>query len=286
MSDKIRAKLDSLLRMTESNGCTEDEAATAMSLAASLAAKHGIDLDQLAKSTGAPKPKIVRVRKRDEMPIHQTFAARAAAYLVGVRCDVFSQGKAGFEFIGREDLCESAEQIMFWLFRQVEELYRQALDARANDLGRTLSKTERAEFRRTFKPACAERVEQRASNIADNLQSGRTNVQGHNALVVVHHFRTLNDEIEEFIYGPKKTPEELARIEAQWKQWRQEHLAREKAWREANPEEAKRRDREEAKRARREAKRVYKSRPLYATGSGTEAGRAAGDQVKLHKEVE
>ena len=44
---KIIEKLQKLLNMTEANGCSEDEAETAMRLAAILAAREGIELDAL-----------------------------------------------------------------------------------------------------------------------------------------------------------------------------------------------------------------------------------------------
>lgn len=278
--DAIRTRLEAMLRMTQANGATEDEADTAMRLAAALAAKHGIDLDQLAQSTGAPKPKIVRAGKRDAMPIHQAFAARAAARLVGVRCVVFDQGKAGFEFVGRESLIEATEELMFWLFRQIEELYKVALAARSQELGRTMTSRERGEFRKTFKPACAHRVFNRAQDIAYDMRHGGTSVDTHNALTVQNYFETLEEEIHDFIYGPKPTPEQQ---KANWDAL-QNYLAKERLWRQQNPKEAAKLDRENARREARQAKRAPK--PLYATGSGTDAGRAAGDQVKLRKEVE
>jgi hypothetical protein len=284
---KIKNKLEALLRMTEKNGATEDEAATAMSLAAALAAKHGIDLDALNNQKVTPAKSKMSRKKFDinKMP-HWTFCAQAAASLMGV---AFDAGSAGFEFIGREELVEAAEQTMFWLFRQVEELYKQALVARGNDLGRTMSQRERGEFRKTFKPACAKRVKERAVRLMWQMKRDERTAQqttGHNALVVAGYFNTLEKEINEFRYGPPPTPEQRA----QWKREAEQHAESVRKWREANPKEAAKQDREDARwQARweaREAKRRERSKPDIPTGSGTSAGYAAGERVQLRREVE
>lgn len=281
MDPKIKNKLEALLRMTEKNGATEDEAATAMALAAAIAAKRGIDL--AAINSDAPKPKLTRKRFQDETPIHQSFCARAAAHLMGV---AFDERSTGFEFIGREELVEGAEQIMFWLFRQVEDLYKQALQARSIELGRTMTTKERGEFRKTFKPACAKRVHERASDLMHRMKRDERTAQqatGQNALVVAGYFRTLEMEINDFRYGPPPTAEQ----KAQWAREAAQAAERDRLWRQQNPKEAAKRDREDARWQKRWEARESKRqvRPDIPQGSGTQAGYAAGERVQLRKEV-
>lgn len=269
----IQDKLASLLRMTEANGCTEDEAETAMRLAAGIAAKHGIDLND-CRPVGSAKIKITKKTEYKEMPFHQAFCARAAAALHGVECVLYDEGKHGFQFVGREDNIELATQTMFWLFRQIEEIYKQHLP-------KGLSKTERAEFRRTFKPACARRVYQRAYDIVRKMQQDDVFAQaatGSNALVVQGYFATLADEINEYYNEKlKPTPEQVERA--------RKHAEQDRIWREANPEAAKRYDVERAREDKKWAKRKGPRARTMPTGSGTDAGYTAGDRVKLRKDV-
>jgi hypothetical protein len=223
----IHNKLTALLNMTVERGATEDEAETAMRLAAALAAKHNIDLASINKDA-AKKAKIMSKRNRDEISFHQMYCAQAAADLMGVRFYVYNDGKRGFEFIGREELVASAEQMMFWLFRQVEAIYKESLP-------KGLSQRERAEFRKTFKAACALRVRQRALALMRDLKTNSaaaTIATGHNALVVAGYFDTLKEEIADFERNRyKASPEQ----EALWAKQEEERAAREKKWREENP---------------------------------------------------
>jgi len=284
----IHDKLASLLSMTVDRGCTEDEAETAMRMAANIAAKHGIDLDAL-RPAGAPKPKATRKRHTTELKWHQVFCAQAAAELSGVACHVKDLGRRGFEFIGRPENIDSAEQLMFWLFRQVEEIYKAALP-------KGLNQRERAEFRRTFKAACAQRVLERACRVMRDMvrKESSVNTTGHNALVVAGHFLTLKQEIDDELYG---TAEERAARAKQWEEVMAKRKAEHDAWRAANPVEAAKRDEEE----RKENERWHKQQERNAKrrkgdgfgrersmpkGSGTAAGYRAGDAVKLRKEVD
>lgn len=202
-----------------------------------------------------------------------------AGELFGIQCNVYDLGKNGIMFVGREELIELAEETMFWLFRQVEQLYKTALP-------KGLSKTARNEFRKTFKAACAERTLQRVREYIRDIQYNQARAQaeaGHNALVVKGHFNTLKDEIDAYWDERfKLTPEQGARRKAQDERIRK--------WREENPEEAARMDKEEERRRKAEERRAAKRKGprvrQLPRGSGTNAGWAAGDHVKLRKEVE
>lgn len=252
--DKIRK----LLAMTVENGCSEDEAETAMRMAASIAARGGIELDSL-RAKDEPKRKAKSKYHSAELKPHQALAAHAAAVLYGVECNAGNLGKYGVMFVGREELIELTEETMFWLFRQIEELYKSSLP-------KGLSKSERGEYRKTFKAACAQRVLERARAVMRDIKAGGAQAAtGQNALVVVGYFDQLKAEQDQYwedVYAADRK-----RLEARL-------AAMTPAQREAYEEAQK----------NRKAPRMTRGRSI-PTGSGTRAGRQAGDQVKLRKEV-
>lgn len=282
MSDPIRDRISKLLNMTTANGCTEDEQETALRMAAAMAMKAGIELDSL-RPKDAPKPKAVGRRKNDELKPHQAYAAVAAAELYGIECNVYDLGRGGILFVGREELIELAEETMFWLFRQIESLYKTALP-------KGMTQARRAEFRKTFKAACAERTLQRARGYVFEIKRSEQMAQdetGHNALVVRGHFETLSEEIDEYWTNRfKLTPEQ----EAARAKRAEEYAEKMRKWREENPEEAARMDKEAERQRKKEeraaARRKGRKQRELPRGIGTEAGWAAGDHVKLRKEVE
>lgn len=267
MSEAIRARIAKLLNLTTERGATEDEAETAMRIAASLAAQHGIDLASL--TPGEQKRKVTQKRNASEMKVHQAILAEAAASLFGVEASIYSYGKDGFEFVGREENVAMAEDMMMWLFRQVEDLYKQALP-------KGLSQRMRAEFRKTFKEACALRVRERARQVVAGLE--RTGTETQNALVVTGYFKQLQQEIDEFWEEKcKPTPEQIERAR-RWQEQRD-------AWRAANPEAARKVDKQRERDAKRAAKRKGPRVRYIKEGIGSNAGRMAADRVKLNKEV-
>lgn len=271
MSDKIRDRISKLLNMTVKNGCSEDEQESAMRIAAGLAAKAGIDLE-LCRPKDAPKPKAIHRAKYQELKPHQALAAEAAAQLYGVECNVYNLGAHGISFVGREENIEAAEETWFWLMRQVEELYKQALP-------RGLSKSDRAEFRKTFKAGCAMRVKERAIKLMREMVLNDEKAQqstGHNALVVQGHFKQLYGEIdsywEEIYFKPAREREERQRVI-------------EERLKESDPSAYERLMKERAKDAEKAASHTGRRGRSIPVGSGTNAGIAAGDRVKLRREV-
>lgn len=278
--DPIKDKLAKLLALANDKRGSEDEADTAMRMAAALAAKHGIDLKSV-EGGNTKQAKVVAKRTRAEMTFTQYYAAYAAAELMGIRCYTFDKGKLGYEFTGREDLIEGAQDLMLWLLGQIDNIYRAHLP-------KGLPQRTRAEYRKTFKPACAQRVYERAKRLMYDMKTNDTAAQatGHNALVVKGYFDTLKDEIAAYDREQAKrwemTPEEKA-------EWKRQQAAREQAhqqWRLDNPKEAAAQDRKDARDARRQANAKGPRERQMPTGSGTSVGRTAGDQVKLRKEVE
>lgn len=277
---KAKAKISKLLNMTVENGCSEDEQETAMSMAAAIATKLGIDLEaQRQSEPTAAQRKAVRKAVNKEFKVHQVLAFQAAAELYGCELYAYSGGKGGVFFIGREENVELAEQTAFWLMRQVELLYKQSLP-------KGMTQSARAEFRRTFKAACAHRVYQRAVVLMREMRMNQHAAQeatGQNALVVQGYFEQLRKENADFF---KPTPEAQARIE----QRRQEYEAMEQRRRDAmTPAEREEEDREIERQRKKEARAAARRKGPRArtlpTGSGTSAGYAAGDRVQLRKEV-
>lgn len=225
----IIERIRKLQQMRVENGCTEDEAETAMRMWMGLMARHGIEQDQITPEDDTPRAKI-GTRISVQFKKHQLLCAMAAGELYGCQVITYSGGKFGLEFVGRPENIEAAEMTMFWLMNQMEAFYKQALP-------RGLTKTARAEFRRTFKEACAARILNRAHRMMDEMKQNEQAAQsatGSTALVVQGHFDKLKKENELVLSGMA----------------------------------------------------LRKSKPIsIGYGSGTQAGREAGDRVKLRKEI-
>lgn len=270
--DKLKAKIGKLLNMTVENGCTEDEQESAMRMAAGLAARAGIELESLrAKDTSSAERKAIKKSISQEFKIHQIFSAQAAAALYGCELFLYDQGRQGLLFVGREENVEMAEQTMFWLMRQVELLYKQHLP-------RGMTQRDRAEYRKTFKAACAQTVMRRAQQLMYEMKTNEHKAQeatGQNALVVTGYFEQLSRE-NAAVW--EASAEVKARIE-------QSRLAEEVRRNALTPAE---RDREDKERQRAYDKMMKRKGPRQRTmpvGNGTGAGRVAGEAVQLRKGV-
>lgn len=271
-------KISKLLNMTVENGCTEDEQETALRMAAGIAARKGIDMDACRPKDQA-KPKAKSKHFAKEWKPHQALAAQAAGELYGVECNVWNLGAGGIMFVGREELIELAEQTMFWLMGQVEHLYKQALP-------KGLTQSQRAEFRKTFKAACALRTWQRAEALMRQMRRDQATAQaatGQNALVVQGYFDQLKEEQNEFWNERFEiTPEQQARIDAQ-------NQAEEDRRNALTPTERAKEDKkkaaEQAREERKAAKRKGRRERQIPMGSGTNLGYEAGNRIQLRKEI-
>lgn len=277
---KAKAKITKLLNMTVENGCSEDEQETAMSMAASIATRLGIDLEAQRQSEPTPtQRKAMKKAFNQEFKIHQTLAFQAAAELYGCELYAYNQGKSGLFFVGREENIELAEQTAFWLMRQVELLYKQ-------NLPRGLSQAVRAQYRKTFKAACAHRVYQRAVELMKQMRTNQEAAQratGQNALVVQGYFDQLRKENADFW---KPTPEQ----EARYQQLADDRRRREEARRAAMTQGERDAEDREIERARKREERLASRRKgprtrRLPTGIGTQAGLAAGNSVQLRREI-
>ena len=277
---KAKAKIAKLLNMTVEKGCSEDEQETAMAMAAAIATRLGIDLEAQRQSEPTPtQRKATQKSFIKEWKFHQVEAFRAAAELYG--CDVYTyaHGRGGCFFVGRDENIELAEQTAFWLMRQVELLYKQ-------NLPRGLSQSVRAQYRKTFKAACAHRVYERAVVLMRDMQFNQAKAQqatGQNALVVQDYFKTLAQENRAYW---DLTPEQKARAEEQQRLRDEREAARRAALTPAErAKEDADKERERKKEERRAAKRKGPRGRSMPVGVGTRSGYAAGDTVQLRREI-
>lgn len=191
MSSDIINKIRKLLALAADKAATEDEAATALRMAQGLMLKHQIEESAL----GVTKEQAKELRKLHPLQRHELMLASAAAILFGCTTLVYDNGKAGYAFYGRSDNAEAASETLLFLCNQVERLYKQALTP-------GLTKAMRAEYRRTFKFACASRVAQRAQSLMANPQALAVTA-GSTALVVQSHYKTLLQEAQSVMPGYK-----------------------------------------------------------------------------------
>jgi hypothetical protein len=271
---KIKDRIAKLLNMTAENGCTEEEAENAMRMAAGLATRLGINLEEV-RPTGEAKPKIKEKHKSVQMKVYEAYCAEAAAILYGIECLAPNYGKNGFWFTGREDNIELAEQTHLWLVRQVELLYKQHLP-------RGLSVRARADFRASFKDACGMRIYQRAQLLMRQMKQDNKAAQeatGSNALVVASYFEVLRQEIRDF--NDEKYHAPVRARAAAAAEAREQALAR--------MTEAERvkflKDEEREKKRNSRSYGSGRRQRQPKVGSGTNSGYEAGDRVKLRQEM-
>lgn len=193
MSDPIRKRIEALLRLAGDAAANEHEASVAMAKAAALMAKHGIEVsleDQEAIKRGE------FVNNDLDLKWHKLIS-HAVAYLYPVKPIFWSEhvnGReiTGWKWVGRPDVIDVAAITMDWLCRQVERLYKECLP-------KGMTKSERSEYRRTFKIACAGRVLTRAYYLRCALNEDdkvAMEATGQNALVLKDHFEQENAKIK------------------------------------------------------------------------------------------
>jgi len=197
MSEEIKAKLIKLLNVTTDRGASEAEAATAMSMATRLMIAHGISQDELRQSA------FVAGRSEQTQLDHdwQELCAGAAGELMGCVTIISTNRMTkdrGFYFVGRPENHKAAGDLFNYLADQVERFYK-------INLVPGMTQSARANFRRTFKFACASRVRHRAAQLVQEMKRGELKVsEGSTALVVQGHFDKLRDEADEFLKNTVK----------------------------------------------------------------------------------
>lgn len=188
--DKIRK----LLALANDKRGNENEAARALELATALMMRYGVthtDLDVDDK-------RVAQGNFIDAQDAQWTaWLAEGAGKLYGCRPLYWRRRKKGDDegiaFVGRSLNVQASEATYAFLVRQVDDVYRLHLP-------RGLAKSERAQYRRTFKEACALRVLGRILEIIANLKTeeGAQEATGCTALVVINHRDELDKEVEDF----------------------------------------------------------------------------------------
>lgn len=202
----IHDKIKKLLNLANNAGATEHEAANAMSKASALMLEHGIRAEDLAETdrrVGTGSSMTTEDRKYREVLVG------AAGNLYGC-IPLYSANGVDFRYVGRAEVIAAAEVTYAFLSSQLENLYKSMLPP-------GMTKSARAEYRRTFKMSCAIRLANRIREIV-RLSSETDNAAyaGSRALVVVEHRKTLLDEAWEAIKaaGGERSPPRSVSVKA------------------------------------------------------------------------
>ncbi len=191
--ETIKAKIAKMLAIAKDRGASEAEAATAMSMATKMMLLHGIQEAELQQSQEIAGRSENTELDRD----WQEVIAQAAGDLFGCMTLLTRdriKGTPCFYYIGRPENHDAAKQTFNYLLDQVERLYKAGLP-------RGMVQSQRAQFRRTFKYACACRIGHRARELVEEMKRGEhtQEVLGGTALVVQGYFDKLADEVDEFL---------------------------------------------------------------------------------------
>lgn len=188
----IKEKILKLLAVANNSGATEAEASTAMELASALMMKHNIEIDPESSyevSIGAGPIELVGFNE----PWHEVCSSASAMLYTCQNVTCLPLGK-GFYFVGRKDNCEAAMITLAFIIQQIERLYKEHLP-------KGLTKSQRAEFRRTFKYSCAQRVLQRCWSLRESFKRGddkAVKAIGLNSLVIIQSTELMLKEAQDF----------------------------------------------------------------------------------------
>lgn len=175
----IKDKITKLLRLVADKGATEAEAMQAAQMASALMMKYGVEVALTEDGEEATiRGDWFGAGEYDKK--WHIIIAHTVQYLYFVRF-VVRRSSGEFQFVGRPDVVDAAEMTFKWLCEQVERNYKTFLP-------RGLSKATRAEYRRTFKEACATRMRYRAWQILEAMRNDDAlaiEATGSKALVVM-----------------------------------------------------------------------------------------------------
>lgn len=186
-------KIKKLLSVAQAgSGATEAEAMTAAQMASMLMLKHNIDvqLDDDAEDQTAVNGKINW--GYDEIWHRQ--CGSAAGFLYSCKPLIYARN-GGINFIGRPDNIEACEMTLKFFVAEVERLYKL-------NLPKGMSKLERANYRSTFKMACAMRIAARCWAIMESLRQDDAKAiaaTGSKALVVVQSIDAMLKECDDLM---------------------------------------------------------------------------------------
>jgi len=185
------AKVRKLLALARDAGATENESGVAADLAARVMLAHNIS--ELEVSRAASPVTRGDVLDRDGW---RKWVAWTAARLMNVGSLTAGDG---FVFVGRAENVAGAQDVYGFVCGGVERAYKAGLP-------RGMTKSARAEWRRSFKGACAQRIYSRAVEMCASHE--RIGVDGVAGALVVSVRGTLLAEVEDFFagVGARKAP--------------------------------------------------------------------------------
>lgn len=189
--ENIKSKIKKLLSIAYNTAATEHEAESAMTMATSLMAKYNLQVD-LSDEEVKPKSGEIRCTQKALDSWEKLMVSTSATLY---QCTSIVYGNGGYRFIGRTHSVEAAEMTYEYLVEQINRLYKASLPT-------GLSVSDRAEYRRTFKWACAVRVHLRAKALLESLRSNDDKAleyTGSKALVIVQSFDQQLDEARTFM---------------------------------------------------------------------------------------
>lgn len=190
-------KIKKLLAVAQAgSGATENEAMTAAAFASALMLKHNVEVqldgdDDEGAIHGEKQPGY------DE-PWHMQCAS-GAGFLYYCRPLIWRRS-GNIKFVGRRDNIDACNDTLRMFAGEVERLYKLSLP-------KGMSKVERANFRATFKMACAMRIAARCWAIMETLRNDDAKAiaaTGSKALVVVQTIDALLAEADAALGDVKK----------------------------------------------------------------------------------
>lgn len=189
--DKVRK----LLQVSTARGATEGEVANAMAIASKLMLQHNISETDVRQA--AVEEDLILGRP-------EVFGTQHWVSVLGItiaslfNCRHVCDPDTGHHsWAGRQDNVEACLLTMRWTLQQVESLYKVALA----EFGGGLSKSARADFRRSFKDAAALRLHVRVQKITAAV---RNDIPTHKALTVINQMLAKADEGLKAIGGETK----------------------------------------------------------------------------------
>jgi hypothetical protein len=182
--EKIIDRIRKLLALAKDKAASENEAATAMSMASDLMMKYNIDHVDDADAPGIIEGQYMRDQYKQKW---HGFMHTAIATLYDCRG---LETKSGFrKFVGRPFNVSACEETWEFVIEQVEALYKEGLKAFKGKMGR-LSKDARCDFRDSFKQACALRILRKVKEIK---AAQKNQIPDHKALVIID---TMKEELD------------------------------------------------------------------------------------------
>lgn len=180
---EIQDRIRKLFALANDKSATEGEASNALEMATALMLKYNIDH---IPDKGNIKGDRRETGKRDNWEL---WVMSVCANLNGCKS---TKGQLTGSFIGRPEDTAAAWEMWQFLITQIERLYKRDLPPR-------MTQSARANFRRTYKQACAIRLYERAQEILNNLRTHDNQISGCTALVVAQSFDQRMHEAEEFL---------------------------------------------------------------------------------------